>query len=39
MEQLEKMKETLSRHVSAQIDNIYDSDVKELGEAIDMIKD
>ena len=39
MEQLEKMKETLIRHVSAQIDNIYDADCKELGEAIDMIKD
>lgn len=39
MEQLEKMKETLISHVSAQINNIYDADCKELGEAIDMIKD
>lgn len=39
MEQLEKMKETLIGHVSAQINNIYDADCKELGEAIDMIKD
>ena len=39
MEQLKTMKETLISQVQNQIANIHQADAKELGEAIDMIKD
>lgn len=39
MKQLEHMKETLIRSIENQIGDLYHADAKELGEAIDMIKD
>ena len=39
MEQLKNMKETLIAQVQTQLSNIQQADAKELGEAIDMIKD
>ena len=39
MERLEMMKETLMSAVQAQMANLQNVDTKELGEAIDMIKD
>lgn len=39
MKQLEHMKETLIRSIENQIGDLYHADSKELGEAIDMIKD
>ena len=39
MKQLEQMKETLVSCVQNQIGDLYHADSKELGEAVDMIKD
>lgn len=39
MEQLKTMKEAIMCQVQGQLNNLYDVDAKELGEAIDMIKD
>ena len=39
MEQLKNIKEQITSQVMAQMGNIQDVDTKELGEAVDMIKD
>ena len=39
MERMKMMKETLISAVQHQVDNLAHADAKELGEAIDMIKD
>lgn len=39
MERLHRMKETLMNHVQNEIGNFEQADAKELGEAVDMIKD
>lgn len=39
MEQLKMMKQNLISYVQAQMGNLQNADSKELGEAIDMIKD
>ena len=39
MEQLKNMKENLVSIIQAQMGNLQDTDTKELGEAIDMVKD
>lgn len=39
MEELKRMKENLTSCVQAQMGNLHEADSKELGEAVDMIKD
>ena len=39
MERLKQMKETLMSSVQSQLGNLDNVDAKELGEAVDMIKD